>query len=199
MHDILYGLLAKEEPRASSVVGHKTVSNADLSVTELRYIQGGKFCAAKAYHTDCWVCKSPLGPPNFNQKFGKFDCGSLHDVARITRYASIRELDARLWPNIEELVSFQCAIDLASDKAVRSQWPSLGTYIHRVSFHYVPSPAIIVLCADKANHDALIGTIEIDVAGVARPISRCSDKIFEILGIISGNQLPPITEEIIYE
>lgn len=199
MHDILYGLLGREEPRVSSVIGHKTAASQDLALTEIRYIQDGRFCAAAAYHTDCWICKSPLGPQEINQNLGRFQCAKLHDVAEISHYATLRELDSRPWPQPARIMEFQRAINLAADKAVRKQWPALDKYIHRVTFRYTPTPAMLVLCVDKENHDALIGTLSIDIVGQPKPLAYCSDKIFEILSAMRGNALPPITEDIIYE
>ncbi len=198
MHDILYGLLARERPLISSVVGHKTVNSRDLSVTELRYVQGGKFYAARSFHTDCWISSSPLGPIGFAGS-RTFQCEALADVAEITSYGGIRELDARRWPEQSALIALQNTINSAVERLVRSKYSDMEMYFHCIYFRFTPYPYICICCTDSANKNKMLGVISIDVSGITTILSKCDDIIVEIASRMRCNALPPMTQEVLYE
>lgn len=182
----------------SAIIGDITVTYGELSSTEIRYISSGIPKAAKAFHTDCWISADPLGPVGFNNS-RRFQCTTLGDVAVITAYASVRELERRAWPQIEELKVLQDGMNCATNKLVRTRFIEQAPYFHKVSFRFSPQPQIVVSCADCSDSGELLGVLAIDTQWQMNVLSCCDERIFEIMGAMQCKALPSITKEIIYE
>lgn len=198
MEDVLFGLLAKERPRITSVLQHKTVSYRDLSVTEIRYVQSGKYWAVRSYHTECWLSAEPSGPVGFGTNM-EFNCNTLSEVAEITEYDSLRDLQLRPWPSVEQLTALQEALNKATMKLVTERYRQLEPYTGSVAFKFTPYPMLLVVCVDKTDHDKLLGTIAIDTQGGIQVMSKCDRRINQIAGTLLPLALSDTTKETVYE
>lgn len=182
----------------SAVIGDMTVTYGELSSTEIRYISSGVPKAAKAFHTDCWISFDPLGPVGFNNS-RRFQCSVLEDVAVITAYAGVRELERRAWPQVEELKVLQDGMNHAVNKLVRTRFVEQEPYFHKVAFRFSPQPRVVISCADSTDGGGLLGVLAIDTQWQMSVLSCCDEHIFEIMGAMQCKALPSITKEIIYE
>lgn len=178
MFDIMLGLLARAKPPISSVIDCRTVTHRDLSLMEIRFVQGNSYFAARAYSTGTWIAKTPLGP-ELNED-GTLKMGNINDVAKVDVYVSSLDLSRRRWPDTEGLVQVQEALDKASFDVIKNAYPSLGDLLYKTVFTFTPIPTIQVCLASGKRFKTLLGTIAVDVRGNIQVTSKAVPEVEQL-------------------
>ncbi len=197
MFDIMLGLLAKAKPPISSVIDCREVSHRDLSIIEIRFVQGNSYFAARSYSTATWIARTPLGP-DLNED-GTLKMDTILDIAEVNTYATSQDLKYRRWPDRECLVQVQDSLDAAALELVRSNYPLLNDMLHKATFSFSPFPTIQVCLTTGTRFKRMLGTIAIDVRGNVFVTSKSTNEVDSIAASMRGVGALPIPKELGYE
>lgn len=197
MFDIMLGLLAKARPAISSVIDCREATYRDLSILEVRYVQGNSYYAAKSYSTGTWIAKTPIGPTLKEDGTMKMD--TIQDIAEISVYATAAELRHRRWPDRNDLVQVQKALDDAALELVRMNYPLLHDMLHKATFSFSPSPTIQVCLTAGTRFKQMLGTIAIDVSGRIYVASKTTPVVDDFADAMRSVGRLPVPKELGYE
>lgn len=197
MLDIMLGLLAKSKTPISSIIDCRTVTHRDLSLLEVRFVQGNAYFAARAYTTGTWIAKTPMGPERNPDGTLKMD--NINDVAKVDVYSTLTDLSRRPWPTVAELAAVQEALDKASLDLMRNTYSTLGDFLYKTFFSFTPTPTIQVCLAKGKRVKAFLGTVAVDVAGNIRVTSKVTDEVDPIVQEMRNLGRLSLPEELGYE
>lgn len=184
MIDIMLGLLSDVKPAVSSIIDCREVTHRDLSVLEIRYVQGNSYFAARAYATGSWIAKSPLGP-EFAED-GTLQMHNINDIAFVDCYNNATDLRRRKWPRLDELVVLQQHMDESAKEMVIANFPSLRESLHKASFSFSPVPTIQLCFAVGPSYKTMLGTIAVDTMDNVTVTSRVSPEIDVVADLMRG-------------
>lgn len=197
MLDILLGALSEARPAISTVIDCREVSHRDLSVIEIRYVQGDKYYAARSYATNSWIAKTPMGP--IQNEDGTVRVRELEDIAEVTPYGSSVELRRRSWPSTEELIQIQKGLDLSALELVRAQYPVLNGLVHKAVFSFSPVPTIQICLAVGPRFKKFMGALAVDVHGNVTVTSKVIPEVEHYAALMRSTGLLPVAKELGYE
>lgn len=197
MLDIMLGMLAEMKPAVSTVIDCKEVTHRDLSVIEVRYVQGGTYQAARSYATGSWIARTPLGPTFKEDGILKMDC--LQDIAEVTTYDTAADLRRRRWASVDELVQAQNKLDEAALEVVKAYYPILHGMVHKATFSFSPFPTIQICLATGPSYKKLFGTIAVDINGEVYVTSKAAPEVEHFASVMRGTGRLPVYKELRYE